>query len=119
MQLSLGLKIDTPQVSDRPKLAASSEIGTGRSYPIDLPTLWAAAKEDPPPPPQKPAPDNAPEIAVQKSYWIPALEIVGFDFLLNRFNRHVEQPRRLRRELVVDQTATCAKSGSPTTIRTR
>ena len=70
-------------------LAQSPEIGTGRGYSVDLPTLWAAAKNDPPAPPPKPAPDNSAEITVRKSYWIPALEIVAFDFLLNRVNRHL------------------------------
>ncbi len=34
-----------------------------------------------------PKPDLSLEIEAQKSYAIPALEILGFDFLLNRFNR--------------------------------
>lgn len=33
-------------------------------------------------------PDLAPEIEARKSYLIPALEIIGFDLLLNRFDRH-------------------------------
>ncbi len=32
--------------------------------------------------------DKSVEIEIKKSYAIPALEIVGFDFLLNRFNRY-------------------------------
>ncbi|HET7730143.1 MAG TPA: DUF3943 domain-containing protein [Usitatibacter sp.] len=32
-------------------------------------------------------PDFAAEIEARKSYWIPAAEIVGFDFLLNRFDK--------------------------------
>lgn len=52
-------------------------------------------------------------IVAQKSYAIPPVEIVGFDFLLNRFNRHREGPgdydvttasvrRNLRHSWVVD-----------------
>lgn len=35
----------------------------------------------------KPMPDFSSEIEARKSYSIPALEILGFDFLLNQFNR--------------------------------
>jgi len=58
-------------------------------------------------------PDNSAVIAAQKSYAIPPAEIIGFDFLLNRFNRHREGPgdydvtvasirRNLRHSWVVD-----------------
>ena len=36
--------------------------------------------------------DGSAEIDATKSYWIPAPEIIGFDFLLNQFNRHREGP---------------------------
>ena len=35
-----------------------------------------------------PKPDFSADIEARKSYAIPALEILGFDFLLNQFNRH-------------------------------
>jgi hypothetical protein len=56
-------------------------------------------------------PDSAALIEARKSYVIPALEIVGFDFLLNRFNRRYSQDydsslssirRNLRGPWVVD-----------------
>jgi hypothetical protein len=40
-------------------------------------------------------PDAAEEIEARKSYDIPALEIVGFDFLLNRYNRFFSRDRRV------------------------
>src|SRR6185503_8566452 len=51
--------------------------------------LWpaAAACADDPPPPKVEHPDTAAQIEQNKSYGIPAAEIVLFDFLLNRFNR--------------------------------
>jgi hypothetical protein len=62
-----------------PALAAAPDPST------DLPTLWAAdkavggsaAKSNP-----------TPEWGAQKSYLIPALEILGFDVLVNQFGRH-------------------------------
>ena len=39
-------------------------------------------------------PDAAEEIEARKSYSIPALEIVGFDILLNRYNRAFSRSRR-------------------------
>ena len=41
-----------------------------------------------------PKPDVSAEIEARKSYSIPALEIVGFDFLLNRYNRWFSGSRR-------------------------
>ena len=62
---------------------------------------------------QVPTTDAAAEIDANKSYLIPVPEIIGFDFLLNRFNRHREGPgdydvtttsirRNLRHSWVVD-----------------
>jgi hypothetical protein len=39
-------------------------------------------------------PDAAAEIEARKSYDIPALEIVGFDILVNRYNRYFSNSRR-------------------------
>ena len=47
----------------------------------------------------KPAIEFPADVAVRKSYSIPALEIVGFDLLLNLHNRHLlhaSRPGRLR-----------------------
>jgi hypothetical protein len=65
-------------------------------------TLFAApacadGPEFPPTPDDQPrerayelsAPDRSDEIEKNKSYIIPALDIVGFDLLVNQFNRHV------------------------------
>jgi hypothetical protein len=46
-----------------------------------------AAFADDPPPPKVEKPDTSAEVEAKKSYAIPAAEIVGFDYLLNRFNR--------------------------------
>ena len=106
---------------------------------LRLPRSWAASIEQPPyadpvlsVAPQRPderswllaaAPESqgeqrqalgsAPTLEARKSYWIPALEIVGFDFLLNQFNRHYfsgddfdtsigSVRRNLRRDWVVE-----------------
>ena len=56
---------------------------------IPLPHSWAlAAVDDAIPPPREPQPDRTREIEANRSYAIPAAEIVGFDFLLNQFDRH-------------------------------
>lgn len=55
---------------------------------IDIPTSWAALEDDSARPPKKPKPDLSSEIEARKSYSIPALEIIGFDLLLNQFDRH-------------------------------
>jgi hypothetical protein len=57
--------------------------------PIPLPALWAALQNDPVQPvPGEPKPDFSTDIAARKSYVIPALEIVGFDVLVNLANRY-------------------------------
>ena len=65
------------------------------------------------------ADDAADSIELKKSYLIPPEEIIGFDFLLNRFNRHREGPgdfdvtsasirRNLRSSWVVDNGSPAA-----------
>ncbi|MGH8800601.1 MAG: hypothetical protein ACREX7_10180, partial [Casimicrobiaceae bacterium] len=62
----------------------------------DLPAIWAAAADHAAPagdpasaPDAAPAADAAPQPPVpRKNYALPAAEIVGFDFLLNQYNRH-------------------------------
>jgi hypothetical protein len=46
-----------------------------------------ARAADEPPPPKVEKPDTTAQIEASKSYAIPAAEIAGFDYLLNRFNR--------------------------------
>jgi hypothetical protein len=60
---------------------------------ITLPALALALAlpslpSDEPPTPREPGPDYSRQIEASKSYAIPAAEIVGFDFLLNQFDRH-------------------------------
>jgi hypothetical protein len=56
---------------------------------IRLPASWAlAAVDEAVPPPRAPKPDLTRGIEEERSYAIPAAEIVGFDFLLNQFDRH-------------------------------
>ncbi len=50
-----------------------------------LASCLCAGQELKPRPSEQPAPD--PEPVLQKNYAIPAMEIAGFDFLLNRYNR--------------------------------
>ncbi len=59
--------------------------------PANLPAAWTADQRD-----RALAaaddggrPDTTAEIASRKSYWIPAGEILGFNFLLNLYDRHV------------------------------
>jgi len=53
-----------------------------------LPPPTAIGAGDAAVPPRKPEPDFTGAIAANKSYAIPAAQIVGFDFLLNQFDRH-------------------------------
>lgn len=60
----------------------------GEPESIGFPTSSAALPIDPAPgASEKPKPDLSSDIESRKSYTIPALEILGFDFLLNRFNQ--------------------------------
>ena len=57
----------------------------------DLPKSWAALANDPPlRDREKSEPDAPGVIAARKSYAIPALEALGFAFLLNQVNRHTD-----------------------------
>src|SRR5690242_2145333 len=68
-------------------LAASAALAAEPAIP--LPASWAlAAVDEALPPPRPPKPDLTREIEERKSHAIPAAEIVGFDFLLNQFDRH-------------------------------
>ena len=62
-------------------------LGAGDAQP-DLPTMWVAQKEASRAEAAKAKSNSAPEWGAQKSYAIPALEIIGFDVLLNQFDRH-------------------------------
>ena len=55
---------------------------------IPLPVSWAALAIEEAVPPRPPQPDYTREIEENRSYVIPAAEIVGFDVLLNLFDRH-------------------------------
>ncbi len=55
----------------------------------DLPATWAALADEPAPRVSlSPKPDFSADIEARKSYVIPAVEIVGFEALLNFINRH-------------------------------
>jgi hypothetical protein len=61
----------------------------GRSGPsLRIPKAMLAQTSEPAAPASaKPASASLPEFGARKSYSIPALEILGFDFLLNRYNK--------------------------------
>ena len=79
----------------RLSLAAASILGLGipSLAPADpptsfkLPVSWAALVVDEAVPPRPPQADMTREIEANKSHAIPAAQIVGFDFLLNQFDR--------------------------------
>jgi hypothetical protein len=72
-----------------PCLAATSSALADLPASVDLPTSWAAlANDSVMRPSENPKPDFSSEIEARKSYVIPALEIVGFEVLLNQINRH-------------------------------
>ncbi|MDQ2964208.1 MAG: DUF3943 domain-containing protein [Pseudomonadota bacterium] len=57
--------------------------------PTAFPALWAALQNEPlQPVPAEPKRDFSADIEARKSYLIPALEIVGFDVLVNLANRY-------------------------------
>ena len=65
--------------------AAASDISAS----ADLPASWAALANDASLRPSEIATRNgSSDIEARKSYLIPALEIVGFELLLNQINRH-------------------------------
>jgi hypothetical protein len=79
---------------------------------VEHQTVAVAPTVNAPDAPDKPVLDFSADIAARKSYAIPALEIVGFDFLLNQHNRRYLSDeykstassirRNLRRSWVVD-----------------
>src|SRR5688500_3464780 len=77
-------------VAEPARLALSPEIETAPQLRLDIPASWRTAQAEEKK--LKPAgTERGPEVewgnALRKSYAIPALEIVGFDTLLNLFNR--------------------------------
>jgi hypothetical protein len=69
--------------------SAASAAASDAPAPIDLPMSWAALTNDAALSPSLgPRPDSSSDIEARKSYLIPALEIVGFELLLNQINRH-------------------------------
>jgi hypothetical protein len=96
-------------------LAACAACGAGAAEPALVAppqSLWMAQNE---PPSARPAsPGLAPQREPRKDYTLPALEILGFDFLLNRFNHSFSRShdydvsldsirRNLRSSWVVDR----------------
>ncbi len=72
-----------------PCLAAASSALADQPGIVDLPTSWAALANDAAVrPSEKPKPDFSSDIEARKSYSIPALEILGFELLLNGVNRN-------------------------------
>jgi hypothetical protein len=70
-------------------LATPPAAMAGQPASVDLPASWAAlANDSVMRPSEAPKPDFSFEIEARKSYVIPALEIVGFEVLLNEINRH-------------------------------
>jgi hypothetical protein len=81
---------------ERSFLAAAFACGLSMAAParadvpaeVPLPVSWVAVALDTAmPEPRESQPDFSAVIESRKSYAIPALEIVGFDFLLNQFDR--------------------------------
>ena len=87
--VSLGLKADAAApLSDKPGLGLSlAGLELPQRYYADIPSSWVAAQNDKARSvsvtPQRDWSSNE----ANKSYLIPALEIVGFDLLLNLFDR--------------------------------
>lgn len=68
-------------------LAASGGIAQAGETPVSR-WSFAAIELESVPRPREPLPDLGAQIEARKSYSIPAAEIVGFDFLLNQWDRH-------------------------------
>ena len=72
-------------------LGMTAAEAADEATPRDLPKSWAALANDPPlQGRENPDRDTASAIAARKSYAIPALEVLGFAFLLNQVNRHTD-----------------------------
>ena len=75
-------------------LTAATAAFADAPVPIDVPTAWAAlANDGATRPPDVAKPDFSSDIEARKSYVIPALEIIGFEALLNGVNRHTGDGR--------------------------
>ena len=70
----------------------ASAASVGDTAADDLPSLWAQAGTPLARPADPAAPrlpdEPVPSAAAQKNYVLPAVEILGFSFLLNQYNRH-------------------------------
>src|SRR5262249_21330612 len=70
-------------------LLAAPLRAAGDEIPVSLPGSWALAAVDSALPEPRPAkPDRSASIEANKSYGIPAAEIVAFEALLNLYDRH-------------------------------
>jgi hypothetical protein len=110
--LSLQPESGTPS-PDKPALVLAPGIESPQRYYGDIPSSWLAAQNDKAPStvatPQR---DWLTEMQTRRSYAIPAAEILGFQFLLNRFDKAFVGPeydvslssirRNLRSKWVVD-----------------
>ena len=72
--------------------ATAASAATSEAASDDLPTLWAAAAAAPPrggdPAASQLPTDAVPPATPTKNYVLPAVEVLGFSFLLNQYNRH-------------------------------
>ena len=70
----------------------ASAASVGETAADDLPSIWAQAGTPLARPADPAAPrlpdEPVPSAAAQKNYVLPAVEILGFSFLLNQYNRH-------------------------------
>ena len=69
-------------------ISAASVAFADNPVPAAVPTLGESLTNDSLVAPRKIEPDLSAQIEANKSYAIPALEIFGFDFLLNQYNRN-------------------------------
>src|SRR5689334_14107382 len=68
--------------------ALAPELDHPQGYQRDIPSSWQLAQSGAPDAPARPARQGSwPEMESRRSYAIPALEILGFQFLLNRFDK--------------------------------
>jgi hypothetical protein len=72
--------------------ASATSATTAEPSADDLPTLWAAAAAAPPqaadPAASRLPTEPVPPATPTKNYVLPVVEILGFSFLLNQYNRH-------------------------------
>jgi uncharacterized protein DUF3943 len=98
---------------DKPALVLAPGIESPQRYYGDIPSSWLAAQNDrAPATAATPQRDWSTEMQTRRSYAIPAAEILGFQFLLNRFDKAFVGPeydvsvssirRNLRSKWVVD-----------------